>query len=126
MKTVLDASTLLAWLQDEPGAETVDIVLKNAVLSTVNWAEVYQKALAHGIGTDNLREDMELLGVHILPFTTQQAEYAADLWVHTRTAGLSLGDRACLALASDLKLPVFTTDRIWTELGLELEIQAIR
>jgi PIN domain nuclease of toxin-antitoxin system len=126
MSVVLDASALLAWLQDEPGADTVDAVLNEAVMSTVNWAEVYQKALAHNVDTANLREDLESLGMRIEPFTTGQAETAAGLWQHTRSAGLSLGDRACLALASELKHPVLTTDKVWTELGLDLEIHAIR
>ncbi len=126
MSVVLDASALLAWLQDEPGADTVDAVLNEALMSTVNWAEVFQKALAHDVDTTNLCEDLELLGMRIEPFTTTQAEIAAGLWQHTRSAGLSLGDRACLALASELKHPVLTTDKIWTELGLDLEIQAIR
>jgi ribonuclease VapC len=118
MNVALDASALLAWLQDEPGAEQVDAVLNEAVMSTVNWAEVYQKSLAHNVDTTNLREDLELLGMRIEPFTTQQAEIAAGLWQRTRSAGLSLGDRACLALASELKHPVLTTDKVWTELGV--------
>ena len=126
MSVVLDASALLAWLQDEPGAERVDAILNEAVMSTVNWAEVCQKSLAHDVDTTNLREDLELLGMRIEPFTIRQAEIAAELWQRTRSAGLSLGDRACLALAAEEKHPVLTTDKVWTELGLDFEIQAIR
>ncbi len=126
MKTVLDASALLAWLQDEPGAEIVDERLNEAFISTVNWAEVYQKALANKVDTTSLRKDIESLGTQIIPLSVQQAERAASLWQHTRVAGLSLGDRACLALGSELQCPILTTDRVWTELGLQLDIRAIR
>ncbi len=123
---VLDASALLALLRKEPGADTVSSVLRRSVVSSVNWSEVFQKALVWDIEVRNIREGLEALGLHILPFTAQMAEEAARLWANTKQAGLSLGDRACLGLALNLRLPVLTSDRAWAVLDLATEVQVIR
>lgn len=75
---VLDASALLAYLHSEFGGRQVE--LEGACVSSVNWSEVVQKALAYGIDVDGLRHDMEALGVEITPFTVDKAEQAAALW----------------------------------------------
>ena len=116
---VLDASALLALLQQEPGAETVETLLEEAVISSVNWSEVVQKSLDRGVELDNLREDLEALGLTIAPFDVEDAEIAAALRRGTAELGLSLADRACLALASRLSIPALTTDSAWAELQLE-------
>lgn len=126
MSVVLDASALLAYLHDEPGSEAVEKVLSEAMISTVNLAEVMQKAIARNVEVKGLREDLEVLGLGILPFTATQAEGAAQLWRKTRSLGLSLGDRACLSLGLELALPVLTADQEWRRLELGLEIQLIR
>jgi PIN domain nuclease of toxin-antitoxin system len=125
---VLDASALLAYLQDEPGTDTVDAVLAESLMSTVNWSEVVQKALARGVDTQGLREDVEALGVRIEAFTAEDADCAARLWPATRVLGLSLGDRACLALGRRVGIPVLTTDGAWLELAepLGLVIRNVR
>ena len=94
---VLDASALLAFLHGEPGSEAVRPVINGALISSVNWAEVVQKSLDWGVAVTGLREDLAALGVRILPFTWAQAEQAAELWLTTKSLGLSLADRACLA-----------------------------
>ena len=116
---VLDASALLALLQQEPGAETVETLLEEAVISSVNWSEVVQKSLDRGVELDNLREDLKALGLAIAPFDVEDAEIAAALRRGTAELGLSLADRACLALASRLSIPALTTDSAWAELQLE-------
>ncbi len=116
---VLDASALLALLQQEPGAETVETLLEEAVISSVNWSEVVQKSLDRGVELDNLREDLKALGLSIAPFDVEDAEIAAALRRGTAKLGLSLADRACLALASRLSIPALTTDSAWAELQLE-------
>ena len=116
---VLDASALLALLQKEPGAETIETLLEEAVISSVNWSEVVQKSLDRGVELDNLREDLEALGLNIAPFDVEDAEIAAALRRGTAELGLSLADRACLALASRLSIPALTTDSAWAELQLE-------
>jgi hypothetical protein len=60
---VLDASALLAYLQDEGDAKAVDTVLPESVISTVNWSEVMQKCLASGVDVNGLREDFQALGL---------------------------------------------------------------
>lgn len=115
---VLDASALLAMVREEPGGEMVELVLEHSVISTVNWSEVIQKALFYGVETEGMRAEVEALGLKILPFTSEDAEKAAALWPRTKSAGLSLGDRACLATGERLGLPVLTTDRVWKDLDL--------
>lgn len=123
---VLDASALLAMLHGEPGGELVEKMLATAVMSSVNWSEVMQKALEQRTTVEGLRQDLEALGLAILPFTAEHAEGTARLRSLTRHVGLSLGDRACLAVAADLKLPAVSVDRIWKELEIGIEVQLVR
>lgn len=122
----LDASALLAFLQGEPGGEAVEEVLGSAVISSVNWSEVGQKSLERGKPVRRLRVDLEELGLDIVPFTVEDAEAAAELYQATRSSGLSLGDRACLALARRLGSPALTADRRWADISLGVEVRLIR
>ena len=126
MSVVLDASALLAYLQDEPGGGRVKAMLGQAVLSTVNWAEVIGKARDKEIDVEGLKEDLESLGLRIEPFSAAQAEVAGRLKEATRRLGLSLGDRACLSLGRDRGEAVYTADAAWQRLELGIEIVAIR
>ena len=126
MKAVLDASALLAYLQNEPGSEVVEAVLLESAISSVNWAEVVQKSIAAGVDVTGLREDVQALGLTILPFTPEEAEIAGRLWSKTRSHGLSLGDRACLSLGLRLEVPVMTTDQVWALLDLSIAVQVVR
>ncbi len=121
---ILDASALLAYLHGEPGSERVE--LEGAVISSMNWSEVVQKALAYEIDVDELRRDVAALGLEIAPFTVDEAQRAASLWSSTRHLDLSLGDRACLAAGLERRLPVVTADEFWAELQLEVEVRLIR
>jgi ribonuclease VapC len=120
MKAVLDASALLAWLQDEPGAEVIEGELASSAISSVNWSEVLQKSLAHGVDVTGLRTDLEALGLTIVPFDVHDAERAARLW--TPGSRLSLADRACLALGLQHDLPVWTADRLWTQVATGVRV----
>lgn len=124
MNAVLDASALLAWLQTEPGAEMVEAELPSAAISSLNWSEVLQKSLAHGVEITGLREDMEALGLAIMPFDVEDAEQAARLWAPG--SGLSLADRACLALGLRHGVPVLTADRMWAQVSLGVDVRVIR
>lgn len=126
MTTVLDASALLAFLQDEPGSTQVEAVLPEAVMSSVNWSEVVQKTIAAGIDVNGMREDLEALGLKILPFPAEEAELAGQLWQRTKPTGLSLGDRACLSVGIRLDALVLTADQIWTTLSLPVAVHSIR
>ncbi len=66
------------------------------------------------------------LGLAILPFTAEEAEYAGRLWQQTRQSGLSLGDRACLSLGHRLQAPVLTADQIWITLELSIKVHSLR
>ena len=124
--SVFDASALLAVLQGEPGGDIVQKLIKISVMSSVNWSEVIQKGLDRQADVQGLRQELEALGFRIVPFSAEQAETTARLRSLTRHAGLSLGDRACLALASELHLPAVTTDRGWKDLEVGVEIRVIR
>lgn len=124
---VLDASAVLAWLRSEPGADQIDTVLDGSALSTVNASEIAQKLLQHGTDGTWAIAELRDLGVVLTPFTDTDAITAAELWTPTRTAGLSLGDRACLALAHRLNKPALTGDQAWKGLDLDgIEVQLIR
>jgi PIN domain nuclease of toxin-antitoxin system len=123
---ILDASALLALLHGERGAERVEAALEGALISTVNWAEVIQKSVAHGVDVDGMHEELLGTGVTFEGFTQPQAEIAGKLWTETRQLGLSLGDRACLALGLERSLPVLTADRAWKKLRLEITVDVIR
>jgi ribonuclease VapC len=123
---VLDASALIALLRDEPGAEMVERLLGRAVISAVNWAEVLQRFHAHGVETADKRESVEALGVGIEAFSPADADAVAGLWQPTRGAGLSLADRACLALARRLDVPAHTADRAWRKVDVGVEVVLIR
>ena len=127
MSAVLDASALLAYLQAEAGADIVKTILGEAVISTVNWTEVIQKSTAAADEVEALRGEIQSLGLVIQPFSTAQAEIAGGLRQRTAAFGLSLADRACLALGIDTRSRVYTADRIWREIALdEVDIEAIR
>ncbi len=123
---VLDASAVLALLRAEPGAEQVETTVQTALLSTVNAAEVAQKAAHHGTDGAWALSELRDLGLDLVAFTAEHALAAAALWPHTRSAGLSLADRACLALAQRQECPALTADQAWKDLDLGVEVQLIR
>lgn len=126
MTVVLDASALLAFLHGEPGGEKVVSVLEGARVSAVNWSEVLQKSAQRKVDIEGMQEEFTEVGVVFADFTARQAEMAARLWQRTRRHGLSLADRACLALGLDCEVPVFTADKTWAKLDQGLEIQVVR
>jgi ribonuclease VapC len=123
---VLDASALLALLHDEPGAETVAAAVDQGTISTVNWSEVFRRLLDGKVDVVGLRANVEALGLEVVPFTVDEAEQAARFSASTHHLGLSFADRACLALAHRLGLPVLTADRSWLDLDLGVKVEAIR
>ncbi|MBF0165369.1 MAG: type II toxin-antitoxin system VapC family toxin [Magnetococcales bacterium] len=116
MRIVLDASALLAFLHGERGAEMVAANLEGAWISSVNWSEVLQKSMEHGVNTDGLSEDWAELGVMVQPFLIEDALRMARYWLRSRALGLSFADRACLALGARSGGVVVTADRAWIDL----------
>lgn len=128
-RVVLDSSALLAILNQEPGAEVFARqfgLLESATMSAVNVAEVYGKLVARGIGAEDAWEAVLAPIPEIFDFDKEQAKTAGWLQPQTRSLGISLGDRACLALAIALKAPVYTADRAWKNLKLKIAVHVIR
>jgi PIN domain nuclease of toxin-antitoxin system len=123
---VLDASALLAMLQGETGS---GMVLRHAAeswISAANMAEVYGKLMTRGVPSQPAIETAFGAVKGVVAFNDGQARMAATLLQHTRALGLSLGDRACLALGMQRKLPVLTADKAWKTLRVGVEIRVIR
>lgn len=126
-RIVLDASALLAILNEEAGAEQLTLeLLSEAAASTVNLAEVQGKLVDLGLSPDDAWEATLSAIRDVVPFSADQAKLAGNLVAQTRALGLSLGDRACLALGLDLKAPVYTADKSWKKLKLGIRIHVIR
>jgi ribonuclease VapC len=126
-RIVLDASALLASLNGERGADKLTLaLLSTAVTSTVNLAEVQSKLVARGLSADRAWAAALVPVQDAIPFTSEQAKAAGSLVAETRALGLSLGDRACLALGLALQAPVYTADRSWKNLKLGVQIHVIR
>ena len=125
---VLDASALLALLLEEPGADRVRAVIGDAAMSTVNLAEVVGYLARKDAAEPDIRALTNDLRLALVPFDEELA-YTAGLYLPaTKTAGLSLGNRVCLALAKRLAVRAQTTDRAWSRIGdaVGVEIELIR
>lgn len=126
-RVVLDASALLAVLNQEPGADKLSPeIMSQAVGSTVNLAEVQGKLVDGGLPADKAWLATLKSVREVVAFTAEHARTAGSLIAQTRPLGLSLGDRACLALALDLNAPVYTADRSWKNLKIGVRIHVIR
>lgn len=123
---VLDASVLLAVLKNERLNDDVLSIIDGAVLSTVSLAEVLTRISDLGATGDPRITALFQLLSSIAPFTESQARSAALLRARTRHAGLSLGDRACLALALQLDADVYTADRAWAGINVGCPIHLVR
>jgi PIN domain nuclease of toxin-antitoxin system len=125
--TVLDASALLAYLHDEPGGERVQEALeRDALMSSVNLAEVLAKLSDEGHDPDEVLDRIGTLPFDVVDFDEAQALESALMRASTAAAELSLGDRSCLALARRLGRRVLTTDRSWNGLVPGLAVELIR
>jgi len=122
----LDASALLAFLLRERGHDRVRELLSEACMSTVNLSEVLGRFARTGEDVATIAEKLLEAPIELVPFSTHQAALAAALVPSTQAEGLSLGDRACLALASERGIRAITADRSWRRLKLRIEVEAIR
>jgi ribonuclease VapC len=124
---VLDASAVLAVIHGEQGSDKLPPeLLADAMISSVNLAEVQSKLVAKGWDIEQAWEDATGVVDQVVPFSMEHAKMAGGLISDTRSLGLSLGDRACLALALSHDAPVYTADRSWKNLKLGLRIHVIR
>jgi len=126
-RIVLDASALLALINEETGAEKLSPeLLVRATVSAVNLAEVQSKLVSWGWSQDEAWGDASGMVGDVAVFTDEHARATGNLIAETRSFGLSLADRACLALAVSLNAPVYTADRSWKNLKLGVRIHVIR
>jgi ribonuclease VapC len=123
---VLDASALLAVTFAEEGCDLVLPRLPGALLSAVNLAEVLTRAVDRGMPLEAAESEIKDLPVRVIPFVAEQASLAAGLRPATAAFGLSLGDRACLALAKARGACVLTADRRWRDVAVGVEVLLIR
>lgn len=123
----LDSSALLAFIFDEPGARLVEPLLPAGLLSTINAAEVLGKLVVKGQTPAVAAAYLRRSPLEIVPFNQQQAEMVAELLPRTKDWGLSLGDRACIALAKIRGCAVLTADRAWADIpDLGVPVKLIR
>lgn len=126
MASVLDSSALLAYLFEEPGADIVARELVSGIISAVNMGEVATKLIDRGFSPAQVSATIDDMPLTIHAFELRDAVGVAFEREATRDQGLSLGDRACLALARRLGLPALTADRVWAALDLGIEVRLIR
>ena len=128
MTVVLDASALLAYLQDEPGADVVEDALDSALMSSVNVSEVATRLGARGIDPRPVLDDVLEYALDVVDFTFACAMRLIDVHTAEKATGvrLSLGDRCCLATALDEGVPVLTADREWLRFRDLVDVQLIR
>jgi ribonuclease VapC len=125
-KVVLDASALLAYIHGEPGAERVAAALDEAVISTVNLAEAVTKLVLTTGSRARTQRLIEEAEVDVVDFDESLALETGALAALTRARGLSLSDRACLALARREGAVALTADHAWRKVDLGIDIQLIR
>jgi PIN domain nuclease of toxin-antitoxin system len=127
-KVVLDTSAVLAYLFDEKGTEQVEQLLEHStcLISSVNYAELVSKLVDKGMPLADAIAAIDNLELEFRVQDKPQAELNADLRPISKPFGLSLGDRACLALGMIENLPVVTADRIWEKLPSTISVKVIR
>lgn len=110
---VLDSSAVLCLIAQEPGATVVADVMPRAVIGAVNYAEVVSKLIERSSDPQATAQYLGSMELDVVDYTQPQAFGTGVLRQRTRSGGLSLGDRACLALAAERKAIAVTTDKAW-------------
>ncbi len=123
---VFDSSVVIAILKQEPGFSTAESSISDALISTVNMSEVATYLARNSVPKDTIQEVLASFPIQVVPFEESLAIQTGCLYSSCKHLGLSLGDRACLALALSRKMPVLTADRVWSKLDLGISIQVLR
>jgi len=126
MTAVLDASAVLALMNGEPGADRVAQSLDGAIMSVANAIEVGTRLMDRGASFDEAWDALDRLDIDLVDLDAELGAIAIELRGSTRAQGLSLADRACLALAVREGLPALTADRVWISLDLPCKVEVIR
>jgi len=125
-KIILDASALLALINEEPGSDTVEKYFPNVVMSAVNLSEIATVLSRCGVPQQDIQNILSALISNVDAFDKEQAYIAAQISNHTKRHGLSFGDRACLSLGMLKQLPILTADKAWLKLDIDIDIISIR
>ena len=123
---VFDSSVLIAILRQEPGSEVGEQSLNEALISTVNLAEVATYLARNSVPPETIQEALASFPIEVVPFDREQGLITGYLYPACKSLGLSLGDRACLALAKSKRLSVLTADRAWLKLEVNVSVKSIR
>jgi PIN domain nuclease of toxin-antitoxin system len=123
---VLDASALLALINKEKGQEKVEEILPFSIMSAINVSECAAILNENKFPEEETENLIKNLITEIIPFTEEQAFETAKLRKFTKSKGLSLGDRACLAVGKLKNLPVATADKVWESINCGVKINLIR
>ena len=113
---VLDSTAVIAVLYAEPGHQYINEVLHKSAVSTVNLAEIVNKLAQRGSTSEALRESLIRLKLQVIDWTEAMAYESAEFTHFSKSHGISLGDRACLTLAKQLRATAVTSDRAWRRL----------
>lgn len=127
-RAVLDASAVIALLKGERGASKVAALVADAIVGVFNQAEVVSHFVHLGAPISEIRVMLDALPYEVAAADEALAWEAGALRAATGPAGLSLGDRFCLALAKRLDLPAHTADRAWKDVAdaIGVKVMAIR
>lgn len=125
-RVVLDSAAVLAFLCRERGGDEVIPYLTCGVMSAVNYSEVLTKLMDRRAPLEEAISFVSPFSLDIVPFGNELAAMTASLRPITRSVGMSFADRACLALAMQLRLPVVTADKAWSKLTLDVDIKQLR
>ena len=125
IENIMDASAILAYLQNEKGKEKVERILETSAISRINATEVLTKLIEKGMSLNKAKEAFDNLDLQVIEFDESQSLKAAELRPLTKHLGLSLGDRCCLALAIQENATAVTADRNWASFNL-CKVEVIR
>lgn len=126
IESLLDSSTVLAFIRGEPHQLDEDLVLAGAGICSVNLAEVIGVLLAKGVPDERITSAIGRLGMKVVPLDSDAALLAGRLIPVARPLGIGLGDCACIAVGMTLQVPIYTGDRDWLKLHIDADIKLIR
>jgi ribonuclease VapC len=122
----MDSSAVLAGIQGEPGADVVDAALAGSAISVINFAEVVSKLISRGLPEAAAVIAARRFGAELVDVDENQAAMAGAIHAAARLAGISMAEAFCLALAKQRGWPALTSDRVWKNLNLGVEVTLIR
>ena len=124
-RAILDSSAVIAFLKREQGGAKVREVITGAQICTVNIAEVVGHFVRNGTPMHVVDTMLKPFSQAIVGADDALARKAGSLQAFTSSAGLSLGDRFCLAVAIRENLPAWTADRQWMKVADAIGVEVV-